>query len=110
MKALYSLAVIALLGVSAPALAQTTEEKKDSKPKKVFKDSKKAVKKGADKTAERATKGKAKTTDKKSDTWVGPEGQTIYIDDGKKYYWVNGKGKRIYVSESALKSKVKSQK
>ena len=106
MKAIYSLAVLALLGISGPALAQTTEEKKDSKPKKVYKDSKKAVKKSADKTAEWATKGKAKATDKKSDVWVGPEGQTIYIDDGNKYYWVNGKGKRIYVSESSLKKRV----
>ena len=106
MKAIYSLAVLALLGFSVPALAQTTEEKNDSKPKKVYKDSKKAVKKGANKTAEWATKGKAKATDKKSDVWVGPEGQTIYVDDGSKYYWVNGKGKRIYVSESALKKRV----
>lgn len=107
MKAIQMLAVLALVGFSTPVLAQTTEEKKDSKPKKVWKDSKKAVKKGADKTAEWATKGKAKTTDKKSDVWVGPEGQTIYIDDGNKYYWVNGKGKRIYVSENALKAKSK---
>ena len=105
MKAIHTLAVFALLGLSTPALAQTTEEKKDSKTKKVWKDSKKAVSKGANKTAEWATKGKAKATDKKSDVWVGPEGQTIYIDDGNKYYWVNGKGKRIYVSESALKAK-----
>ena len=65
------------------------------------------MKKGANKTAELATRGKAKATDKKSDVWMGPEGQTIYIDDGNKYYWVNGKGKRIYVSESALKAKNK---
>ena len=105
MKALFGLAVLGLLGFSAPAWAQDTSQKKQSKTSKVWKDSKKAVKKGANKTAELATKGKAKATDKKSDTWVGPEGQTIYIDDGNKYYWVNGKGKRIYVSERALKAK-----
>jgi len=49
----------------------------------------------------------ARVTDKKSDEWVGPQGQTIYIDDGGKYYWINGKGKKIYVSESALKARNK---
>ena len=38
---------------------------------------------------------------------MGPEGQTIYIDDLGKYYWINGKGKKIYVSESALKARNK---
>lgn len=57
------------------------------------------------KTAEVASKGAARVADKKSDEWVGPEGQTIYIDDVDRFYWANGRGKRIYVSESALKAK-----
>jgi hypothetical protein len=49
----------------------------------------------------------ARVTDKKSDQWTGPQGQTIYIDDLGKYYWINGHGKKIYVSESALKARNK---
>jgi hypothetical protein len=58
-------------------------------------------------TAEQASTAKAKITDKKSEQWVGPQGQTIYVDDNSKYYWINGNGKRIYVSQSALKARQK---
>lgn len=105
MKKLLGIAAMALLGLSAPAFAQDDSTKKESTAKKAWKGTKKGVKKAGHKTAEVASKGKAKITDKKSDVWVGPQGQTIYIDDGNKYYWVNGRGKKIYVSESALRAK-----
>jgi hypothetical protein len=109
MKKIFGITAIALLGLSAPLFAQDHKDsvKKESTTKKIWKGTKKGVKKAGNKTAELATKGKAKVTDKKSDEWVGPEGQTIYVDDGSKYYWVNGKGKRIYVSQSALKARNK---
>ena len=68
---------------------------------------KKVQKKVGNETAEQASTAKAKITDKKSEQWVGPQGQTIYVDDNSKYYWINGNGKRIYVSESALKARQK---
>jgi hypothetical protein len=109
MKKIFSIAVIALLGLSAPAFAQSKTDKAaqgvKKGAKKAWHGTKKGAKKVGDETAELATTGKAKVTDKKSEEWVGPEGQTIYVDDGNKYYWINGKGKRIFVSQSALKAK-----
>jgi len=108
--------LIACLSFAAPLHAQQDTVKKESTVKKVGhgikKGAKKAghgVKKGAKKvgneTAELATKGKAKVTDKKSDDWVGPDGQTIYVDDGNKYYWINEKGGRVFVNKDQLKPK-----
>jgi hypothetical protein len=109
MRKIWSIAFIALLGVSGPALAQNRVEKAGHEVKQGTKKGAKAVKKGTKKTAHKtaavASKGKAKVTNKKSTKWTGPEGQTIYIDNGAKYYWINGSGKRIYVSEAALKAK-----
>lgn len=109
MKKLFGIAVIALLGMSAPSFAQSKVEKAEEGAKKgatkAWKGTKKGATKAGNKTAEVASKGKATVTDKKSEQWIGPEGQTIYIDNDKKYYWINGKGKKIYVSEAALKAK-----
>ena len=99
MKKVFGIAAIALLAFSAPSFAQSKTDKAAH-----------GVKKGAtigNNTAEVTKKGVARVSDKKSDAWVGPEGQTIYIDDLGKYYWINGKGKKIYVSESALKARNK---
>jgi len=111
MKKIFGLAMIAFLGLSAPSFAQSTADKvgHDVKKgaKKAWHGTKQAGKKVGNKTAEVASKGAARVKDKKSDTWIGPEGQTIYIDDAGKYYWINEKGKHIYVSESALKARNK---
>ena len=111
MKKIISIAVIAFLGLCSPAIAQSKTEKAEQGVKKgatkAWDGTKKGAKKAGNETAEVASKGKAKVTDKKSEQWVGPEGQTIYIDDGNKYYWINGKGKKIYLSESALKARNK---
>jgi hypothetical protein len=111
MKKIFGFAVIALLGLSAPSFAQSKVDKTEHAVKHGAKEAWHGTKKGAkavgNKTAEVASKGEARIADKKSDVWVGPEGQTIYLDDAGKYYWINGKGKRIYVSESALKAKAK---
>ena len=115
MKKMFGIALIALLGLSAPAFAQNKVERtagdawRGTKKGagKAWKGTKKGAKAAGNKTAELASKGAANVHDKKSDEWVGPAGQTIYVDDGNKYYWVNNKGKRIFVPEAELKAKDK---
>lgn len=111
MKKIFGIAMILFLAVSAPSFAQSKVDKGAQGVKKgatkAWEGTKKGAKKAGNKTAEVASKGKANVTDKKSDEWVGPQGQTIYVDDGSKYYWINGKGKRIYVSQAALKARQK---
>ena len=111
MKKVFGIAVVVLLGFSAPSFAQSKTDKAAHGVKKGANKAWAGTKKGAreigDNTAEATKKGIARVSDKKSDAWVGPEGQTIYIDDLGKYYWINGNGKKIYVSESALKARNK---
>ena len=57
------------------------------------------------KSAEVASKGKAVVTDEMHKDKVGPNGETIYIDNHAKYYWVDKKGTRHYVTETELKVK-----
>src|SRR5438128_967582 len=110
MKKILSVAAFVLFAmVATPALAQDST-KQDGTVKKAWKGTKKGAKKAwkgtkkgastvGNATAELATKGKGAITDKKSDEWVGPSGQTIYVDDGSKYYWVSEKGKRMFVTQ-----------
>ena len=112
MKKILLIAAIGFIGISAPAFAQSKSEKIQEGTKKgvtkAWKGTKKGAKTAGNKTAEIASKGKAKATDKKSEVWIGPEGQTIYVDDSNRYYWINGNGKRIFVSEAALRAKNKN--
>lgn len=112
MKKIFGIAVVALMGFSVPSFAQSKVDKAENGVKKSAHKAWHGTKKGAKavghKTVEVASKGKARITDKKSDQWIGPEGQTIYITDAGNYYWINGKGKKIYVSESALKARNKN--
>lgn len=97
MKKIFSICLVTLfLGFSSAAIAQ---DKDTSKVKK-------AAKKTANKTAEVASKSKAKVTDQKHKDKVGPNGETIYIDNHSKYYWVDKKGRRHYVTEAELKPKI----
>jgi hypothetical protein len=107
MKKLAGIFCFALfLGLSSVAQAQETEE---SSVKQDVKQGAKKVKKGAKKaghkTAEIASKGKAQVTDQVHKDKVGPNGETIYIDNHSKYYWVDDKGHRHYVIEAQLKNK-----
>lgn len=98
MKKLLSLALFSLfLGFASTANAQ----------EKVKKSVKKTAKTVGNKTAEVASKGKAVVTDQKHKTKVGPENQTIYIDNNSRYYWVDKKGRRHYVNESQLRARTK---
>ncbi len=102
MKKLLTLSAFAFL------LAFSTQVNAQSTVKEVGKDIKKGAKKVGNKTAEVASKGKAAVTDAKHKDKVGPDGQTIYIDNHSKYYWVDDKGKRHYVTEVQLKDKPKN--
>ena len=98
MKKIMGIAAI-LFMLSVPA-AIHAQDSSDSKVKKT-------AKKVGNKTAEVASKGKAKITDSKHKDKVGLDGQTIYIDNHSKYYWVDDKGKRHYVTAAELKDKPK---
>ncbi len=112
-KILAMIAVFAFIGFATPTYAQSTAHKVGHSIKKGAKKVGHGIKKGAkavgNETAELATKGKAKVTDKESAEWVGPEGQKIYVDDGSKYYWINEKGGRVFVTKDQLKAKVKEE-
>jgi hypothetical protein len=107
--------LFAFIGLVNPSQAQddTTKKSTASKvtggvkkgAKKAWKGTKKGAKAVGNETAELATKAKAKATDNKSVEWVGPNGQDIYIDDGKKFYWINEKGGRVFVAKDQLKPK-----
>jgi hypothetical protein len=107
--------LFAFIGITNPSQAQEDTTKKSTaakvtgKAKKGAKKAWKGTKKGAkavgNETAEIATKARAKATDNKSVEWIGPDGQDIYIDDGKKFYWINEKGARVLVAKDQLKPK-----
>ena len=100
MKKMISVCLITFfLGYASTAIAQEED-------KSVKKEVKKAAKKTGNKTAEVASKGKAKVTDEVHKDKVGPNGETVYIDNHAKFYWVDKKGKRHYVTEAQLKDKV----
>ncbi|HUR10058.1 MAG TPA: hypothetical protein VM012_01740 [Flavitalea sp.] len=106
MKRFISIAFMTFfLGIVSIGYAQD----KDSEVKKDVKKGTNAIKKGArkvgNKTAEVASKGKARVTDAKHKDKVGPNNETIYIDNHSKYYWVDDKGHRHYVTKSELKDK-----
>ena len=117
MKKVFGIALLAaFIGIASPSNAQETTEKKDGIIKKTGKTIKKGTKKAwhgtkkgakavGNETAELATKGKGEITDKTAAEWVGPNGQTIYVDDASKYYWVSEKGKKMFVAKDQLKAK-----
>jgi len=115
MKKIFGLLLVASFGLAVPSFAQSSDNNVAKKAwkgtkkgaSKAWKGTKKGASAAGNKTAEIASKGAANVHDKKSDEWIGPNGQAIYVDDGNKFYWVNGHGKHIYVSESALKAKNK---
>ncbi|OQP51710.1 hypothetical protein [Niastella populi] len=96
-------AVLFMLSVPVAIHAQDST----STVKKTGKAIKKGAKKVGNKTAEVASKGKAAVTDSKHKDKVGPDGETIYIDNHSKYYWIDDKGRRHYVTEAQLKDKPK---
>jgi hypothetical protein len=66
------------------------------------------AKKVGHKTAELGAKGEAAVVDKKYEDKVGPEGQTIYINEHSHYYYINKTGHRVYLKKTQLKDKPSS--
>lgn len=98
-KLIVTVVFLLCLGLSYSVSAQVV--------KKTTQTVKKETKKAGNKTAEVASKGKANVTDNVYKNKVGPDGQTIYIDDHSRYYWVDKKGHKKYVTEAELKPKNK---
>lgn len=108
MKKLIGISLMSLfLAIGSVGYAQD----QDSEVKKDVKKGTRAIKKGAkkagNKTAEVASKSKAKVTDAVHKDKVGPKNEKIYIDNHAQYYWVDDKGKRHYVKAEELKDKPK---
>jgi hypothetical protein len=97
MKKIIGISLFLLLGWGAAGNAQTV--------KKAGHEVKKGAKAVGHKTAQLASKGKAKVTDKTIKDKTGPNGETIYINDESRYYWIDKKGHRNYLTEAQLKTK-----
>ncbi len=96
-----------LIGSSTVTAQDTTTAGQDIKnaTKKTGKAIGKGAKKAGRKTAELASKGKSAVVDKVYDGKVGPDGQTVYINNKSQYYWVDDKGHHQFIKESELKNK-----
>jgi len=100
MKNLIKIAIcLAIIGFTENSYAQ----KRDTI--KVEEGIKKAADTVANKTSELAAKGAAKITDKTYKDKVGPNGQTIYIDNQSKYYYIDKKGHKVFVTKAQLRNK-----
>lgn len=114
MKRFFATAIVlAFLSISLPSLAQDTKPSVPEKvghgvkkgAKKAWHGTKKGAKAVGNKTAELATEGKAKVTDKEAEGYLAPNGRKVYVDDGDKYYWINKKGGREWITKDQLKKK-----
>lgn len=85
--------------------AEETGDDLEEGAEKTESDLERAAEATGDAIAETAAKGAAEITDKRHDTKVGPDGQTIYVENETRYYYVNDQGKRVFVSEWQLKDK-----
>ncbi len=88
---------------SAPLLAQ----QKDTIIIDPVPEIEEAVKEVGNKAAEVASKGVAIMVDQVYKDKVGPEGQTIYIDNSSRYYYINDKGAKTFLRQDQLKDKPK---
>lgn len=113
-KILAGVTLIAFLSLGTSAFAQDDSSKSTAGKaahsvkkgaKKAWSGTKKGAKAVGNETAETATKVKAKVTDKEYEGWVAPNGHTVYVDDGSKYYWINESGKRVFVKKDQLRAK-----
>lgn len=98
MRKFIGISILALIAGFSQVNAQSTA-------KKAATDVKTGAVKAGHKTAELASKGKAGVTDQVYKDKVGPEGQTIYIDNHSKYYWIDKKGHKVYIKKNKLVNK-----
>jgi hypothetical protein len=113
MKVYISLLAAGVFFFASEASAQTRDKDTSIKQeirenaKEVGKDIKEGTEKAADKTAEIAVKGASAVTDQVYRDKVGPNGETIYVDEHAQFYWVDNKGKKVFIDKSKLKDKKK---
>lgn len=91
--------MVAGFGLASDVQAQSTVKKAGQKVEK-------GAKKAGHKTAEVASKGKSKVANTVYEDKVGPNGETIYIDDSSRYYWIDKKGKKHFIQSDQLKDKI----
>lgn len=65
----------------------------------------KEAEEAGDAISEAAAKAAAAITDQKLDNKVGPNGQTVYVDEHAKYYYINKEGKKVFITRLQLKDK-----
>lgn len=100
MKKVLGISLFLLFGMTGIASAQDKDRTKEAR-----KEIKQGAKKAGNKTAEVASKGKSKITDKAVKEKMGPNGETIYIDNDSRYYWVDKKGRKHFIPEARLKNR-----
>lgn len=97
MKKAFSIMIFLLIAFAATTQAQTVKKAEEG-----IENGAKAV---GNKTAQVASKSKAKVTDERYKDGYGPQGQKVYINNHGKYYWIDKKGHRHYVAKASLKAK-----
>lgn len=95
------------IGISILALLVTFSANAQDTAKKVTTEIKEGAVKAGNKTAEIASKGKNRITDKIYKDVEGPNGETIYIDKHSNYYWIDKKGRKVPIARNKLKVKTK---
>ena len=109
MKKMVGIAFLGLfLASSSVGNAQeekSTGDKIEHGAKKAGKGVKNGAKAVGTKSAEVGSKSKAKVTDQVYKTKIGPNGETIYIDNRNQYYWIDKKGHKHYLPYGQLKDK-----
>jgi hypothetical protein len=103
MKKYVSITAFLVFGFAAASQAQDTVKVKDTE--NLGNKIEQGAKDVGNKTAEIASKGKAKVTDEVYKDAVGPNNEKVYIDNHSKYYWIDKKGHRHYAEKSELKAK-----
>ena len=91
--------IVAGLSFSSDLQAQSTVKKAGQKVEK-------GAKKAGNKTAEVTSKGKSKVTHTVYKDKVGPNGETIYVEQSGQYYWKDKKGKKHYIQSEQLKDRI----
>jgi hypothetical protein len=94
---------------AADAREEAVEEREEMKEEaaEAREDLRKESDDAGNEVSEAAAKVMAAIKDKKHADKVGPNGQTIYIDNHGKYYYINNNGDQVFVTEIQLTDKKK---
>ncbi len=97
--------MLLVVGTSIAMSGMAQDKKKDTIKVNPDPAIKKTAKTVGNKTAEIAVKGTSAIVDKKYKGKIGPDGQTIYIDNKSRYYYIDAKGAKVFLPKSKLKDK-----